>query len=414
MIVRYETTCPGCVETILVRVSVFPTELLRYYILCPVCGTPIRGTMEGHELQTFDLRIESGFRSSTEGDFPTVTVDPLIPMNPAATALDELGGGPNLTIFQLAGSEQRAVRLSEHAELVYQMHLQIPKVRRALEYYEHGKDQQFWTYLKNVDLLDDGDSAQLKSADQAAHKLWTIWLLKYAQAIEKVAPVANAAQAYARWHNKAMKNARYAELMTEAVDDGESKKLTRGLIAATRSLMSTAAAWRAGYLSHGLPASAQLGNLKLLQDEFDGLRDCYQRVFEACCSSLWPIIYAYNAVVEKDPENFNRIHYQKKNDPRTYSINSIGAFHKLPNAFKLEIISQIPGMGDAFAYLDNATRNAIGHATAHLDLREGTIVNDENQSKSYLNFVGEVYALTGPLALCVAISDALSGGLQKP
>lgn len=407
MIVRKQTVCPGCGKMITVRVSVFPTELLRYYVLCPLCKIPIRGSMEGQELESFNLKIESGFQVlDDDSHLPVVTVDPSIPMNTSATGLQDVGGGPNILIFQLAGSEERAVRLMEHSQLVFGMHEQIPVVRRALEYYEQGAEDAFWAYLKKVDLLESNSPHAFTSIHEAAHKLWGTWLLKYAQATAEIGAMRHAAEAYRRWHTKALKNDRYRELLTDARQDGEAKKLTRGLIAATRSMMGTSSAWRTGYLVHGIPDSKErLRKLVLLQDEFDGLRDSYQRVFEACCSSLWPLLYAYNTVKHGDPENFSSLRYQKKGETRWYTVNSRRAFEKLPNSFKLEVISQIPGMSTAFGYLNSGTRNAIGHATAHHDLQSGMIVSDEDQSKTYLEFVGEVYSLTGPLSLCALMSE---------
>ena len=109
MMVRQQAKCPGCHKDIVVRVAVFPTERLHYYILCPLCGSPIKGYMEGHEMEGFRLEIEGGFRPQ-DGDHPIVTVDPLIPLDMSSRDLRDPWSGSNRTFARMSG-DNAALRI---------------------------------------------------------------------------------------------------------------------------------------------------------------------------------------------------------------------------------------------------------------------------------------------------------------
>lgn len=407
MIIRQQATCPGCENTITVRIAAFPTDFLRYYVICPVCKTPIRGSVEGHEPKTYKLSIEGGFRLE-EGDFPTVTVDPLFPINTSSTSLAQRGGGPNMLFFELVRDPEKAMAIASFGQLVSEHNQMIPTIRRALEYYEHESYDQFWAYVERNLLWAYTADRDPGAVHAVAHQLWTGWLLPYVFGMRDPDIVGATLQQHADWHSAALKSGEYRLLLTKAVEEGKSKDMTTRLIGATRSMMGMSAAWRAGYFRNRLGEDAELSDLRLLQDEFDGLRDCYQKVFESCCAALWPLVLAHNTAVNGDPKNFSGVRFKKKGEESWNEVRGLRAFNNLPNAHKLATIAELPGMGTSFSMLDSGTRNAIGHATAYHELARGTIVNDKNEEKGYFDFVGETYSLVGALASCVTISRAVA------
>src|SRR5690554_5579751 len=55
---RYHLCCPGCAEVFVARLGVEPTSGTRFYLPCPHCDLPIRGSMSGRELADHRIRFE--------------------------------------------------------------------------------------------------------------------------------------------------------------------------------------------------------------------------------------------------------------------------------------------------------------------------------------------------------------------
>jgi hypothetical protein len=75
---------------------------------------------------------------------------------------------------------------------------------------------------------------------------------------------------------------------------------------------------------------------------------------------------------------------------------------RLSNFEKLQYVAQVPGRADWAGFLDNRTRNAIGHGFVRRDLRTGLDISDnEPAGVWYLEVIADVYG----------IFDALSAAL---
>ena len=138
MIMRYAISCPGCEGEILVRLSVYPSEGVRFYFPCPECKIPITGSMRGEdEIETLkvhfdDCKVIGVDINRTYAN--VVTVAPNMPLKLAARDLSEIGGAPNAMIFYIAGdnAEQVLSRLSFFRQM---RSTTWPDVRRFYEYY---------------------------------------------------------------------------------------------------------------------------------------------------------------------------------------------------------------------------------------------------------------------------------------
>jgi hypothetical protein len=134
--------------------------------------------------------------------------------------------------------------------------------------------------------------------------------------------------------------------------------------------------WQMGILRRIMPDERRslLSDLRLFRDEFDILRDLYQQGFETVCKTLRYPVAAQNTVKRGRPDAFGSDFpsvLTRENSPR-----DIAAFEGISNFDKLWYIGQVPGWDRWAGFLDNKTRNAIGHAAARHDLRTGLVVSD--------------------------------------
>src|SRR5690606_21452092 len=134
---------------------------------------------------------------------------------------------------------------------------------------------------------------------------------------------------------------------------------------------------------------AELETLVLYRDEFSTVRDLYQQGFELACKCIWPLVAAQNTVKRGSPDDFGTDH--PTSVPVKSQVHSLAQFDKLPNAFKIAYVVQVPGWESLADLLNHKRRNAIGHATAHHDLETGRIVSDTDPAGvTYLGFLGQV------------------------
>ncbi|MGC9670841.1 hypothetical protein ACNTMW_30370 [Planosporangium sp. 12N6] len=277
---------------------------------------------------------------------------------------------------------------------------------RVLEYYLDGTSENYWSYLeREFPNIADIQPRSALTMHATAHHLWTLWLLAFA-----AGPWPSAEQesksltTMTLVHARAMAAPSYGDLVKRLETTGKLAHIDRGLLNATKAMVATAPAWRSGAVRLGI-AQSEIGSLSRLllpQDEFPPLRDAYQQTFEAVCKSLSLLVASLNAEQNGDVSDFTGRSYTDTNGT-TKSVNTLASYERLSNANKLAVIradSRLAAMLDA---LDNRTRNAIGHASAHHDLRSGLVINDKGDQESYFDFVAKVYRLTVPLMAAVGV-----------
>lgn len=403
MIFRQQTTCPGCGEAVVVRITIDSTELLHFYVPCPACALPIRGSMKGHGPGSFRLELE-GRHSDEEGLVPVVTVNPFFPSSPSAKDLSDPGSGMIFTIDLLAGTQERMLSLLHLGGEIREANELIPSIRRLLEYYESENYVQTAKYLKDHEDIDVPADSALPVLHSQVFQIWQGWISSYVAGASDPEGAAAAVRQVNKWHLAGLKHEGYKEALQEAAAHNPAGTLVRGLVGATKTLARSAPAWSSGYLRNAADTDQSIWeDFTLFQDEFISLRDAYHRTFEACCSSVWPMLLMRNCAVNGDPANFAGVTYRKPNDKRLYKIDSLQQFHKLSNAYKLEVIRGLPGMKGCFDQLDNKLRNEIGHASAHHDLQKALIVSDRRFSMPYFDLVAQTISLFAPLLCCVTL-----------
>lgn len=237
-----------------------------------------------------------------------------------------------------------------------------------------------------------------------AHHLWQFWLTMLSAGPWIKPGAADAIQKIIQAHAAGLDVDEYRNLMHDKEIAGELIQVDRALLDASRALSQSAAAWQSGYLRLGMPESAvsELENLILPQDEFIKLRDAYQNVYESICQALWLTLYGVNLSRNGKPEDFTGLYYTDSNGA-VKRINSIAALKRLSNAFKIAALRESTPYAEIFAPLDNRLRNAIGHASARHNLREGVITSDKGERMHYFDFVARVYSLTLPLSAVVSV-----------
>lgn len=397
MIVRNHLHCPGCAEPILVRVSVFPTDLLHFYILCPTCAVPIRGSLEGHELEDARLRFDADHSRDTEVPAAAVTVDPSAPAPNGADSLMQ-GLGPNALFMHMAG--EQALALSVLGERTYTALRQAPTFMRAVHLYLDGNSTAYWQYLKRHfgDVLDTDTQHALAFA-ATAHHLWQAIVSQFLDPTWVTSADVRGLTVISEMHLAGLqKGPGYREELRRYT--AEFAVVDRKLFDATEALVRSGAAWRSGVLrlASGHQASAIAG-MQLLQDEFPRLRDVFQNTFEACCDSLWIIALIRNYAAHGTLEPLEGLSYLENGKER--HVRTTAAFRKLVNARKLEVLRGDDRLQSVLAPLDSRLRNAIGHASARHDLQQGVIGNENGDSIDYFDFVGRVYSLLLPLSVSI-------------
>lgn len=213
-----------------------------------------------------------------------------------------------------------------------------------------------------------------------------------------------AVQQVNEWHVTALKHEGYIEALQEAVAQNPAGTLVRRLVSATKTLASCAPAWSSGYLRNAAHTNQSIGmTSRCSKTNSHPSGDAYQRTFEACCATVWPVLLMRNCAVSGDPWNFEGITYTKPGVKKLYKATSLKQFHGLRNADKLHVIRGLPGMKRCFDHLDNKLRNDIGHASAHHDLEKAVIVNDRRLSIPYFDLVAQTISLFAPLSCCVTL-----------
>lgn len=279
------------------------------------------------------------------------------------------------------------------------------KVIRALEYYIDNAKAAYWRYVEREFDWMIGPARHELALHGTAHHLWQVWLGFIAFGPWVESPTHEAMQQMIAAHAAGLTEGSYRDLLLECDEQGRLAEVDRSLLEATRALSQASAAWRSGYIRLGMPESTvdQLDELILLQDEFSRLRDVYQQVFESVCRTLWLAALISNLSRNGDPRDFSGLHYLDAQGT-SRPVGSIRAFRKLPNAFKVATVQCSSNFGELFDGLDNRLRNAIGHASARHNLREGVITNNEGEKLRYFDFVARVYGLTLPLSAAVVLA----------
>lgn len=402
MMSRNSLRCGGCGAAFTARIALGPTTLSKFYMLCPSCSLPIRGTSAGQDLPSHQVQISDAAVIGPAGvpdDAPVVTIDPDMPAKRDADTREVFGAMTTLTALHLTRDRMTeylgARRTAADAVLGF-----WPEVRKLWTYYRNGHWAMFNTV--GLSLIDGWESVE------TAHERATVAYQSVAHMGVQVcggnAPTTSGfVSSVGRKHLAACGQISYRTTLLTARRNGVLAELETDLFTVLDRFLAAYEVWQPGHLLRYVAPDreADLDALILFRDEFPEARDLYQQGFEVVCRALWIAVAAQNTVKRGNPDDFG------DTPPEGVSAKlhpaSMQKYRALHNAWKLPYIAQVPAWSMYNDLLNSRTRNAIGHGSARHDLNSGLIITDkEPDGRPYHRFVGDV----------LDMFEALLGALQ--
>jgi hypothetical protein len=403
---RYGIQCPGCEAEILVRLSVYPSEGIRFYFPCPECEIPITGNMKGEEnidtlairfddCQQFDVDLSQSYKN-------VVTVAPNVPLKRDARGLDEVGGAPNAIILHIAGNNVEL--LMRRASLFHQTRYNIwPDVRRFYEYYLQEQWDLFATAGKKAVSASFEDPSTGHGRESETYRAVSACIIPLA-----TGPFGSMMGEIVEYMELIFASTAFRDFAIRSVASGDLQREQRRIWDCLCLLMKTSEIWfLPGVLwdlADANPAIS-LDQLSLSLDEFHQLRDVYVASFETICRAITYVMAFINTSKRVTPEAFTTdlpprlAAHGRQQPPRTFA-----QFNRLTNFEKLAYLYEWPALDDGFRdILDNRLRNAISHNSARHDLRTDMIVNEDESVMSYFEFTAKVYRLNTVLQIVMNI-----------
>ncbi|KSW30181.1 hypothetical protein [Cellulomonas sp. B6] len=405
MISRYHLRCPGCTEVFVARVGVEPTSGTRFYLPCPHCALPIRGSISGHELNDLRIGFEGDLVSETEPEVataPTVTVNPFVPSLYEADSFSPLGAFPTMTLLRLLGDEGFDAFETERHWAFAAIEQAWPNTRILFQYMLQDNARMFSKIAK--------EKFALEWEPATAHQRTSVAYQALGLATTAIVGKTGSASPtivgrFGRKHTAAMR--RESHLLKFRERGALAKELERDVFTAINRFIDEHESWEMGRLIRFMrpEVTADLDTLVLYRDEFSIVRDLYQQGFELSCKCIWPLVAAQNSVIRGDPDDFGDAHPDVV--PLAARPTNLTKFDKLPNAYKVAYAAQVPGWDSFGDLLSNRHRNAIGHATAHHELRTGRVVSDRDRAGvSYLDFLGLTFGVFEALTALIQVLRA--------
>lgn len=386
------------------RLGVEPTNGTKFYFPCPECELPITGTISGQELAELKVTFSAAthqFKEEEETDLKVVTVNPFVPSSYQADSHSPNGAFPSMTLLHLLGHEQFMEFRSERGYAESAVEEYWPSVRMLFRYYQLDNREMFLKIAKEKFGLDWEPTA----AHQRTSIAYQTLLILTASVVGPTG--GHSTEILDRFAKKYGAATRFDKHLLAMRERGAlTDSLERDVFTELERFIDTHESWEMGRLSRFMDAEAkhELGELVLYRNEFSTIRDLYQQGFELACKCLWPLVGAQNSVKRHDPHDFGDVHPPVDTVPVNRRPKNLGKFDKLPSAYKIAYIAQVPGWEAYAAILDSKRRNTIGHATAHHDLRTGRIVSDiDPVGVTYLDFLGMTFDLFEALAVSMQV-----------
>lgn len=342
MISRYHLKCPGCEEIFVARLGVEPTSGTRFYLPCPHCKLPIRGSMSGTKLENHRIKMECDVRNGADLDLsstPVVTINPFVPSLYEADSFTPSGAFPTLTLVQILGDDVFTEFESERHQSLEARRFLWPRVRILFQYYLQGNTQMFTRVSKEQFELDWEPIGAHQRTSVAYQAMGTATTVIAGTTGNRSATVIDR---FARERTAAMER-HEKQLLVFRERGGEAAALERDLFTELNRFVEQHESWEMGLLVRfvGPAEEAEFEKLVLYRDEFSTVRDLYQQGFEFACKCIWPLVAAQNTVKRGDPDDFGKNHPMSV--PSNKQARSLAQFDKLPNAYKVAYAAQVPG-----------------------------------------------------------------------
>jgi hypothetical protein len=400
VIIRFALECAGCEEPFVVRVGADSTSGTKFYFPCPHCHLPTHAFAQGDGPEDFTVTFAETRQLALDGvpePARVVTANPFVPAKYDADWNSPQVASSMATLMFLLGSETMTF-MGELARGREAAAVQWPMMRRLYEYYLDQNwplfDRTFARHFAEYGLPEG--PTQHERATRAHQPLLAV--------LGSIVSLTDSGEyllrRYSNKHTAALRVPAYRDAVGADSAAGEVAALQRLTFDVVDLFVARREMWAMGGIRRmvGEGKLAVLDDLTLPRDEFGETRDLYQQAFEAICKSLRYLVMAQNTVKRGAPGDFGKDHPAEVS-PKSRAT-SLKGFDRLPNAFKLAYVRQVPGWAVLADVLDSRTRNTIGHATARHDLRTGRVVSDKDPvGVPYLRFVSSVHAMFEMLAI---------------
>ncbi|WP_077487829.1 hypothetical protein [Sinomonas mesophila] len=361
--------------------------------------------MSGTELENHRIDIECDVLNPSS-ELPgalVLTINPFVPSLYEADSFAPTGAFPNMTLFQILGEDVFIEFESERHTALEASRAMWPHVRVLFQYYLQGNTQMFSRIAKQRFGLDWDPST--------SHERTTVAYQALGTATEMITGSTGTTSErvigrFSRKHTAAM-NRHRDHLLAFRRRGQAAAVLERDLFTELNRFVEQHESWEMGLLGRfvGPEEKVAFNKLVLYRDEFSTVRDLYQHGFELACKCLWPLVAAQNTVKRGSPDDFGEVHPESV--PANKRPKSLEKFDKLPNAYKVAYVTQVPGWESFADLLNNRRRNTIGHATAHHDLQTGRVVSDDDPSgMTYLEFLSETLGVFEALSTLAQVFRA--------
>lgn len=402
--IRYGLLCPGCDLPFIARVGTDSTAGTKFYLPCPSCRLPIRAIAQGDDLGTFGVEFVDCKRLKPDDlkGAKVVTANPFVPAKPQADFDEPTVAFSMMTLVELLGDDSVIPFMAFLGSARQTIQERWQPVRRIFEYY---LDENWPVFDRSIaSAFPDAGWPSGNTVHERATRAYTAMLTLTGQLVMPSDQMHRFLGRFTRKHTAVLDVRAYRARLVQDRDDGKLAELERSIFDVTDLFIQRSEMWAMG----GLPRVVRddrrelLDELVLARDEFGEVRDLYQQGFEVICKTLRYPVAAQNTLKRHDPDNFGADHPQGV--PENRRPTTLKSFDRLPNAYRIAYVAQVPGWEGLTSVLDNKVRNTIGHGKARHDLRSGRVISDANPAGvTYLQFLAGVYDLFEALIVTLQV-----------
>jgi len=393
MIFRYTVLCPGCNAKIRLRLSVGLDNEQPFYFVCNRCKAATRGKQViWYEPQPgARLELEDGEQIDKD-DKPdqVLTIHPDLPSRAEAAEMWDEGGSPFIMHHQLLG--EHFLEFNRRHKIFREVSSKDwLKVRRWLGYYVNSQwedfDKEGRRIFEEIWPSPNEDWQRHDFVHKILDSLFApLWVNPYYPDMKAEWLLSG----FSKGNTEAVK-----EFALNYIRTGEIRESQKRIFHCMELFMNN----RSGLLP-GLAAEMYIKDkgksiqeLRLFRDEFPQLRDFYVVTFEACHQVLKYVVGLNNIAKRGHADDFG--HSEPSN---------IRAFEKLPNAKKIDFLTDLPQWQKNWPLvLDKNLRNAISHHSVRHDLATGMLVLKDGRAIPYLEFVVKSLRLNHAILLAANV-----------
>lgn len=401
--IRMGVQCPGCEQSIAIRMATDTTSGTRFYFACPHCRLPIRGLAAGNDISDYTVTFDAQRLPDAEIESAqkVVTVNPFVPADFSADTHDALGGFSMMTLSGLIG--ERVIEFTQERGTALQVIQELwPQTRRLYEYYL----DENWDAFEAILTRDFGDWGfpSGRTVHERASAAHSAVLAVTAHIVPPSEATSEFLLSFNSRHLATVSELRYSSMLKSESSVSEIQTLQRAVFDVLDLFLLKHEMWIMGSLKRfcGQDGLAELERMTLARDEFGETRDLYQQGFEALCKVLRYPIALRNTIERGDPDDFGDDH--PKDVPSEDRVNSLEQFTRLSNAYKLRYL-QLEQEWAAFGtILNSRTRNMIGHGAVRHNLRTGRIESTQDPNGvNYVTFLGNLNDLFDALSIATQL-----------